>query len=164
MKLSVSMATGRSMFVGICLSDILNLFVSVKLGEANKRRKASGPSPKSTGLQYRTLAEVQDGQHVGHSDDESSIIAQPSKTPTCGACRTRESKMWWKAPKGLPSNILCDTCGTNWRKYADLNVRPVREETLPSAKTRDKRDGTPLTASTAKRARVCCFFLVFFAF
>ena len=130
----------------------------MKLGEANKRRKQSGPSPKSTRLQYRTLAEVQEGQRVGHSDDESSVIAQPSKTPSCGACRTRESNVWWKAPKGLPTNILCDTCGTNWRKYADLNVRPVREEAFPSSKTRDKREGTPLSGQTAKRPRVCIFF------
>jgi len=126
----------------------------MKLGEANKRRKQSGPSPKSTRLQYRTLAEVQEGQRVGHSDDESSVIAQPSKTPSCGACRSRESNVWWKSPKGLPTNILCDTCGTNWRKYADLNVRPVREEVLSSSKTRDKREGTPLSAQNAKRPRV----------
>lgn len=130
----------------------------MKLGEVNKRRKTSGP-PKPKSLIYRTLREVQDGQRVGHSDDESSIIMQPSKTPSCGACRTRESKFWWKAPKGLTTNILCDTCGTNWRKYADLNVRPVREEALPTSKTRDKREGTPLAANAAKRARVCYYIL-----
>ncbi|KAF9530368.1 hypothetical protein CPB83DRAFT_763157 [Crepidotus variabilis] len=130
------------------------LWKNMKLGEANKRRKSSGPSPKPVRLQYKTLAEAQDGQRVGHSDDESSIIATPSKTPSCGACRTKDSKVWWKAPKGLPTNILCDTCGTNWRKYADLSVRPTREETAPTSKTREKREGTPLSAPAAKRARV----------
>ena len=133
----------------------------MKLGEANKRRKLSGPSPKSSRLQYRTPAEVEEGQHVGHSDDESSIIAQPSKTPSCGACRTRESNVWWKAPKGLPTNILCNTCGLNWRKYADLNVRPVREEMLPSSKAREKRKGTPLSGQAAKQPRVYPFFFFF---
>ncbi|KAF8159372.1 hypothetical protein B0H34DRAFT_654907 [Crassisporium funariophilum] len=126
---------------------------SMKLGEENQRRKTTGTPPKPVSLQYKTLAEANDGQRVGHSDDDSSIIAQPSKTPSCGACRTRDSKTWWKAPKGLPTNILCDSCGSNWRKYADLNVRPLREESVPSSKGRDKREGTPLAGPSMKRAR-----------
>jgi hypothetical protein len=44
----------------------------------------------------------------------------------------------------------------NWRKYADLNVRPVREESLASAKNKsiEKREGTPLGGTAAKRAKV----------
>ncbi|KAJ7809042.1 hypothetical protein B0H14DRAFT_3090942 [Mycena olivaceomarginata] len=96
----------------------------------------------------------------GLSDDEGSVIAHPSKTATCGACRTRDSRTWWKAPKGLSTSILCDTCGTNWRKYADLNVRPIREESVPATKKvaekateREKREGTPLVGPVTKRAR-----------
>ncbi|KAF8902398.1 hypothetical protein CPB84DRAFT_1678860 [Gymnopilus junonius] len=127
---------------------------NMKLGEENRRLRTSGPPPKRpTPRYYLTEAEANDGQLIGQSDDESSIIAQPSKTPSCAACRTRESKTWWKAPKGLPTNILCDTCGTNWRKYADLNVRPIREESLPLTKTREKREGTPLAGPSSKRAR-----------
>lgn len=126
----------------------------MKLGEENRRRKSTGPPPKPVRLQYNTPAEASSGQHVGHSDDDSSIIAQPSKTPSCGACRTRESKTWWKAPKGLSTNILCDTCGSNWRKYADLNVRPLREESVPTTKAREKREGTPLAGPSTKRPRV----------
>ena len=127
---------------------------SVKQGEETRRRKATGPPPKPISRQYKSIAEASDGQRVGHADDDSSIIAQPSKTPSCGACRTRESKTWWKAPKGLPTNILCDTCGSNWRKYADLNVRPLREESVPLTKMREKREGTPLAGPSIKRARV----------
>jgi hypothetical protein len=90
-------------------------------------------------------------------DDDSSIDLRPTRAnPACGACRTRESKVWWKAPKGLATNILCDTCGSNWRKYADLNVRPVREESLSSAKNKaiEKRESTPLGGPAAKRAKV----------
>lgn len=126
----------------------------MKLGEENRKLRSKGPTPKPVRLQYKSLAEANIGQHVGHSDDDSSIIAQPSKTPSCGACRTRESKTWWKAPKGLPTNILCDTCGTNWRKYADLNVRPLREESVPTTKAREKREGTPLAGPSNKRPRV----------
>lgn len=107
--------------------------------------------------QYPTFEDTGIAQHVGLSDDEESIINQPTaRVPTCGACRTRESSTWWRAPKGLATSILCDACGKNWRKYADLNVRPLRDESVPVVKGRvnDKREGTPLPAPSAKRARV----------
>lgn len=112
-----------------------------------------GPPPEPDLAMYGS---EETGQTVGPSDDDSSIIMQPSKAPSCGACRTRESKVWWKAPKPLATNLLCDSCGTNWRKYADLNVRPLREESVPSmkAKAAEKREGTPLAGPSAKRARV----------
>jgi hypothetical protein len=141
-------------FLEIFSSDSLWPFCSEKLGEENKYRRLKGTPTKPASRQYKSREEANDGQRVGHNDDNSSIIAQPSKTPNCGACRTRDSKTWWKAPKGLPTNILCDICGTNWRKYADLNVRPVREESLPTSKVREKREGTPLAGPSSKRARV----------
>ncbi|KAF9038560.1 hypothetical protein BJ165DRAFT_1416696 [Panaeolus papilionaceus] len=125
---------------------------NMKLGEENARLKASRGSSKPA-PSWPVWDETSDGQHVGHSDDESSIIAQPSKPPTCGACRTRDSKTWWRAPKGLPTSFLCDICGSNWRKYADLNVRPLRDETQPSSKVREKREGTPLAGPSTKRAK-----------
>lgn len=93
------------------------------------------------------------------SDNEGSIIRGPTKAnSSCGACRTRESDTWWRAPKGLATSILCEACGTNWRKYADLNVRPIREEILPPGKKGvEKREGTPLSAPNAKRLRVWSF-------
>ena len=88
-------------------------------------------------------------------DDDSSIVTELKKGHNnCGACRTRESETWWKAPKGLPTSILCDQCSESWRKYADLNVRPIREEPLPKTKTGDKREGTPLNGPSTKRAKV----------
>ncbi|KAF8347972.1 hypothetical protein F5887DRAFT_881413 [Amanita rubescens] len=129
---------------------------NARLGEENKRVTEQGVPSIPTARQYPTFEETGVAQHVGLSDDEESIINQPtSRVPTCGACRTRESSIWWRAPKGLATSILCDTCGTNWRKYADLNVRPLRDESMPTnkGKVNDKREGTPLTAPSAKRAR-----------
>jgi hypothetical protein len=129
---------------------------SSKLGEENRRLRELGSPVKPVWRQWSSIVEAEDGQQVGLSDDEGSIVDQSSKARnSCGACRTRESKMWWKAPKGLPTDVLCDNCGTNWRKYADLNVRPSREESMPSAKTKEKREGTPLHGPSAKRAKVC---------
>ena len=98
------------------------------------------------------------------SDSEGSILRGPTKAnDSCGACRTRESDAWWRAPKGLVTNILCDTCGTNWRKYADLNVRPVREETLPPGKRGADKLDTPLSAPNTKRLKVLFVPRMFFA-
>lgn len=130
-----------------------------KLGEQHKRIKETGEPPKPVRRRYRTEEEASNGQQVGLSDDETSIVAEPaSRTPTCGACRTRDSSAWWKAPKGLSTSILCENCGTAWRKYADLNlVRQSRDESLSSSKTRlsanDKREGTPLSGPSSKRAK-----------
>jgi hypothetical protein len=91
------------------------------------------------------------------SDSEGSIVRAPSKAhASCGACRTRDTKQWWKAPKGLPTPVLCDACGISWRKYADLNhLRPIREEAAAAKQGKtEKREGTPLAGSNSKRVKV----------
>jgi hypothetical protein len=50
--------------------------------------------------------------------------------------------------------VLCDNCGISWRKYADLNIRPLREDPASKSKPAEKREGTPLAQTTAKRPRV----------
>ena len=129
---------------------------SAKVGEENERILKHGVPPKPAPQKFLSKEEASHGQHVGLSDDEGSIIAQPSKPPSCAACRTRDSTTWWKAPKGLATNIMCDNCGSNWRKYADLVVRPVRDESVISGKSRigEKREGSPLSGLLTKRARV----------
>lgn len=116
---------------------------NAKLGEENKRIKAA----RAAGRAAPEKAPVD-------SDDEGSIVTELTKNNTsCGACRTRESEVWWKAPKGLSTNVLCDNCGISWRKYADLNIRPMREDPVSKTKPGDKREGTPLAQTTNKRPR-----------
>ncbi|CAK5267753.1 unnamed protein product [Mycena citricolor] len=133
------------------------LWKSTKLGEENAAIREHGRPSRPLGRKHQNPVEAANGQRVGLADEEASVISNPSKAPTCGACRTRESKTWWKAPKGLSTSVLCDSCGTNWRRYADLNVRAmVREESVPAQPKKpvlDKREGTPLTAPVTKRAR-----------
>ena len=71
-------------------------------------------------------------------------------------CRMRESDVWWKAPKGLPTNIACDNCGVSWREYAELNIRPMREKLLEKSKVAERKE-TLLNSTSAKRAKVCYF-------
>ncbi|KAH7914580.1 hypothetical protein BJ138DRAFT_1143440 [Hygrophoropsis aurantiaca] len=119
-----------------------------KLKEENVRIKEFGVLEKDD-----EPAAMED---ISPSDDEGSVVRELAKTNnSCGACRIRESTTWWKAPKGLATEILCDSCGMNWRKYADLNVRPVREEVILNgkAKVSEKREGTPLNGPSAKRLK-----------
>ncbi|TRM57900.1 hypothetical protein BD626DRAFT_438803 [Schizophyllum amplum] len=131
-----------------------------RLGEENRRQR-NETKIDAPPIYFDDQTSAAAGQHVGPQEDEGSIVAAPTgKNASCGACRTRNSDVWWKAPKGLSTNVLCDTCGTNWRKYADLNMRPVREEATAAKeknengkRNADKREGTPLTAPGAKRQR-----------
>ncbi|KAM5536579.1 hypothetical protein V8D89_009674 [Ganoderma adspersum] len=119
-----------------------------KLGEENVRIRAA----RARGQDEKADTVMRE---VTPDDDEGSIVTELKKNHnSCGACRTRESEAWWKAPKGLPTNVLCDSCGLSWRKYADLNVRPLREEIIANSKAKEnKREGTPLSAPSAKRAK-----------
>ncbi|THH30088.1 hypothetical protein EUX98_g4095 [Antrodiella citrinella] len=119
-----------------------------KLGEENRRIKAARQSGLSLPIRppSRTV-----------SDDGDSVVSELTKSQQggCSSCRTRESSMWWKAPKAVhPNGVLCDNCGISWRKYGELNARPIREE-IPQKplKPVDKREGTPLSAPVAKRQR-----------
>ncbi|KAI0339680.1 hypothetical protein BDW22DRAFT_1486765 [Trametopsis cervina] len=119
---------------------------NAKLGEQNARVKAARAAGKPAPV----------APPADTSDDEGSVVTELTRTDnSCGACRTRESETWWKAPKALSlaTNVLCDNCGISWRKYADLNVRPFREDTISKTKPVEKREGTPLAAPNSKRPR-----------
>lgn len=97
---------------------------------------------------------------VVDSDDEGSVIrfdqesAQPA-TIFCGSCRTRDSAVWWKAPKGMSSSVLCDVCGLNWRKYGDHGYSRInRDDPLTAKRVVEKREGTPLAGASTKRQKV----------
>ncbi|KAN0109125.1 hypothetical protein V8E52_009647 [Russula decolorans] len=122
---------------------------NVKLGEENRRRRLLGMS-KTPPLSAHSMPSADD------SDSEGSIVRAPSKAhSSCGACRTRDTKQWWKGPKHLPTPVLCDACGISWRKYADLNhLRPIREEAAAAKQGKaEKREGTPLAGSNSKRVK-----------
>ncbi|KAH8833162.1 hypothetical protein DL96DRAFT_1585044 [Flagelloscypha sp. PMI_526] len=142
-----------------------------KLGEENVRirdlRRMGDPSGSSSQL-FSPPAGAFDGpggsQKVGF-ENADSVITNPAKSATCGACRTKDTPVWWRAPRGIGSTVLCDTCGTNWRKYADLNVRSIREErSVDGQKEKDaagrlgsgkgeKREGTPMDGPKVKRIK-----------
>lgn len=95
-------------------------------------------------------------RRAGESDDEGSFISKPRKDISCGACRTRESKVWMKGPKALIPSSLCEPCGMKWRKYADLTREDPKKDEAEKEKDKGKkrdREGTPVHGN-AKRAKV----------
>ncbi|PVG02078.1 hypothetical protein CPB86DRAFT_780999 [Serendipita vermifera] len=119
---------------------------------------------------------------VTTAKDENTSIYQKNdrRVYICAVCRTRESELWWKAPRNLPTNALCDDCGMLWRKYAIKSARGTEKEkdyltrvqnqhsqfgTPEPPTTRSgasgaklaaekaKREGTPLQAPTSKRLK-----------
>lgn len=121
------------LFLNDCSSGKLRL-ENMRLLEpdAFKKHKIAQSTPSSPA----------NGAAADAASDEESVVNVPTTKTSgharsstfCAACRSRDSKRWWKAPKGLSSDILCDDCGMNWRKYADLNARPTtREETALNA-------------------------------
>lgn len=128
-----------------------------------QRLKAGGQvsnrsAPKANGHRRESTSTTL-SEDPSDSDDNSSVlsfaISGPART-SCGACKKKESKLWWKAPRGfeLSSAMLCDSCSMSWRKYAELKIS--RSEDVAKAKYIDKRDGTPLSLPTTKRPKVSC--------
>lgn len=118
-------------------------------------------------------------------DDNISVYeGNDRRVYVCAVCRTRESESWWKAPRNLYTNSMCDECGVAWRKYAIRSVKgterekelaarmaqygtPERTEApvtrssksmLPSQiqkrEALSRREGTPQAAPPSKRQKV----------
>lgn len=123
---------GKSrVFIVVVLLDT-EVVVSERLGEENRQSKSS--ISRNTSLKR---------SRSPSSDDESSVYGFGGDVPrqVCGACRSKESAVWWKAPRGLPSEVMCDQCGISWRKYGD--IRSGRIDEPKKGNGVDKKENTP---------------------
>ncbi|ELU44273.1 ZNF1 protein [Rhizoctonia solani AG-1 IA] len=109
-------------------------FYGDRLREENRQSKTNTLTGKSISLKR---------SRSPSSDDESSVYGFGGDVPrqVCGACRSKESAVWWKAPRGLPTEVMCDQCGISWRKYGD--IRSGRIEEPKKSNGIDKRENTP---------------------
>ncbi|CAE6432843.1 unnamed protein product [Rhizoctonia solani] len=105
-----------------------------RLGEEHRQSKTNTLTGKNISLKR---------SRSPSSDDESSVYGFGGDVPrqVCGACRSKESAVWWKAPRGLPTEVMCDQCGISWRKYGD--IRSGRIEEAKKGNGVDKRENTP---------------------
>ncbi|KZS94685.1 hypothetical protein SISNIDRAFT_452773 [Sistotremastrum niveocremeum HHB9708] len=126
------------------------LYKNAKLKEENKIHAASSTTVRRSFIPERP--------RVLNDDEESVIRVEPNsiRPGPCGSCKTSTSAVWYKAPRNLAYPALCSFCGIAYRKYGDANAKASREE-VPShkgkAQTGEKREGTPLTSTSNKRAK-----------
>lgn len=145
-KLLDSMVIGRSECLTFplfrCDSEPV---LSDRLGEENRQSRSNTLTGRNISLKR---------SRSPSSDDESSVYGFGGDVPrqVCGACRAKDSAVWWKAPRGLPTEVMCDQCGISWRKYGD--IRSGRVEEAKKGNGADKRENTPQKEPPVKRTKV----------
>lgn len=97
------------------------------------------------------------------SDDEGSLYNAAfvsANRMACAACGTRSSNVWWKCPRTVQGNAMCEPCGSNYRKYGVISF--VKSDDAKRAEKKDVRrrgkdtgSGASTPAPSAPRAPPC---------
>lgn len=103
-------------------------------------------------LRFQPAPEVEPTPPVVSDDNTSIYQRNDRRTYTCAVCRTRESESWWKAPRNLPTNSMCDDCGILWRKYAIKSAKGTDKEKEYLARIQPNNSSTPDPPSTRSNA------------
>ncbi|WWC59192.1 uncharacterized protein I303_101741 [Kwoniella dejecticola CBS 10117] len=95
-----------------------------------------------------------------HSDDEVSLYGndfakrkdKEKETLKCAACSTRISTVWWRCPRTVQGEAMCEDCGSNYRKYGvisfvkseDSKKEPKKDTIAKKAKGDASGTATPV--------------------
>ncbi|GMK59807.1 hypothetical protein CspeluHIS016_0900240 [Cutaneotrichosporon spelunceum] len=85
------------------------------------------------------------------SDDEGSLYSAAytsANRMSCAACGTRTSNVWWKCPRTVQGNTMCEPCGSNYRKYGVISFVKSDDAKRPEKKDVRRRKDTGSGAST----------------
>ncbi|RSH90248.1 putative PHD type zinc finger protein with BAH domain-containing protein [Saitozyma podzolica] len=91
------------------------------------------------------------------SDDEVSLYSSSyasSNKMQCAACSTRISSVWWRCPRTVQGIAMCESCGSNYRKYGVISfvkaddVKRAEKEKKEAAAPRKSRGAEGSGAST----------------
>ncbi|OCF76650.1 hypothetical protein I204_02349 [Kwoniella mangroviensis CBS 8886] len=95
--------------------------------------------------------------NTDHSDDEVSLYGndftkRKDKDVKCAACSTRLSQVWWRCPRTVQGDAMCEDCGSNYRKYGvisfvkseDSKKEKQKEATLKKSKGDASGTATPV--------------------
>ncbi|WWD07955.1 hypothetical protein V865_006064 [Kwoniella europaea PYCC6329] len=95
--------------------------------------------------------------NTDHSDDEVSLYGsdftkKKDKDVKCAACSTRLSQVWWRCPRTVQGDAMCEDCGSNYRKYGvisfvkseDSKKEKQKEATLKKSKGDASGTATPV--------------------
>ncbi|WRT65032.1 uncharacterized protein IL334_001974 [Kwoniella shivajii] len=78
--------------------------------------------------------------NADNSDDEVSLYGSDvtkKKEMKCAACSTKISGVWWRCPRTVQGEAMCEDCGSNYRKYGVISF--VKSE---DSKKTDKKEVT----------------------
>lgn len=77
-----------------------------KVNTAHARQNKTLGAPSLGRIRARHGSEV--------SDSEGSLFGdeiKDTKKAQCAACSTRISNVWWRAPRTIPGDAMCENCG-----------------------------------------------------
>lgn len=123
-----------------------------------KVHAAHGRSNSKT-LGPPTLGKIRSRAESEAVDDDTSSLYNAAFVSTnklqCAACSTRISNVWWKCPRTVQGNAMCESCGSNYRKYGvisfvkadDAKLRPDKKEPRTAGGRRKGGDSLSGTAT-----------------
>ncbi|KAL7424387.1 putative PHD type zinc finger protein with BAH domain-containing protein [Cryptotrichosporon argae] len=138
---------------------------------ARQHRKvhaALGRTPSAKTLGAPSLGKIRRAADSDASDDEVSLYGPAyadDGTPQCAACATKLGNVWWRCPRILHGEAMCETCGSNYRKYGVISFTKAEDSKLPNkdkaAGKRAKSDAasgtaTPVPAAPPKLPPCAC--------
>lgn len=85
-------------------NEALRAHVKVSTAHARQNKTLGAPS----------LGRIRGKGDSDASDDEVSLYNAnftSANKMQCAACSTRISTVWWRCPRSLPGNAMCETCG-----------------------------------------------------
>ncbi|KIR60339.1 hypothetical protein I314_03630 [Cryptococcus bacillisporus CA1873] len=126
-------------------SDILRfsyIWKNDKLKDENEalrqhRRVSVSHARQNRTLGAPSLGKMRIGDKSKVDDDETSLYGSSTgeSTMTCATCSTRLGQVWWRNPRTVPGIAMCESCGSNYRKYGVISF--VRSE---DSKKIDRRE------------------------
>lgn len=105
-----------------------------------------------------SLGLIRPGAGSGKADDEVSLFGADyvsSHKMQCAACSTRLGDIWWKCPRTISGEAMCESCGANYRKYGVISFAKAEDSKRPEKngkRLKEERSGasTPVPAPPPK--------------
>ncbi|ODN75351.1 hypothetical protein L202_06527 [Cryptococcus amylolentus CBS 6039] len=67
-----------------------------------------------------SLGKIRSAGDDRKENDSASVYGKATEGEhhfTCATCSTRLGEIWWKCPRTVPGEAMCNVCGSNYRKY-----------------------------------------------
>lgn len=141
-------------------NDLIRQHRKVHAAHARNNNRTLGPP---------SLGKIRSRAESENSDDEGSLYNASFATINrmqCAACSTRTSNVWWKCPRTVAGNAMCESCGSNYRKYGVISFVKAEDAKRPEKKEPKGRRGvkgdtasgasTPVPSSAPKLPPCSC--------